>query len=337
MVDCGNSSDPNALTTDKCNDMAGQLSFLKGPNQATDLETVVACAKNAASCVALNACFTTVNGSFTGGTIYVAPSPTGNDENNGTSPMAPKATLKAALSIAQAGSILKLASGTYRECLWLFGSVRIMGSYSSDFAAQSPEVMSTLIDAEGLHCQPIVVMSTVPESVVQLAGLTVTHGEANVSMGLRTDEGGGIYVTTGKLGLDHVTVSHNISADDGGGLAAYDGAQVTIVDSVFLDNNTTGNAGGGLTCGNATVDVERTNFESNSATLYGGGMNFWECTATVSDSRVTKNTTASSGGGIQFGGAPGNSSYSLGTTIFSENAPNAVVGTYTNLGGNSLL
>jgi hypothetical protein len=316
--------------------MASQLSFLNGPNQAADLDTVVACAKNAATCSDINACFATTDGSFSGKTIYVAPAPTGNDENTGTSPTTPKATLKAALSVAQVGSTVKLTSGTYQECLWLFRSVRLEGSYSSDFTTQSVDLMATLFDAAGLHCQPIVVMAPNPASTVELAGLTVTHGEATVSQGLRTDEGGGIYVTTGKLKLDHVTVSHSTAADDGGGLAAYDGAQVTIVNSIFQDNTTTGPAGGGLTCGNATFDIQRTRFESNSASLYGGGMNFWECSATVTDCNLTKNTTASNGGGIQFGGAPANVSYSVGTTTFSENTPNAMTGNYTNLGGNNL-
>jgi len=333
MAACGDTNDPNAMTWERCTGLTSQTAFFQGPHQASDLEPLFACASLATNCTELRACFSTPDGSFAGPVIYVAPPPLGDDDSSGLAPASPKATLRSALAIAQASSTIRLAAGTYAECLWLFRAIRLEGSFSLDFATRTIEDMSAIIDTEGLDCQPIAVMSGFPNLDFQFIGLTATNGRSTATDPPRTDEGGAIYVSNGNALLDHVKVSHSFATDDGGGLAAYNGAHVTIIDSVIESNSTAGNAGAGLTCGGATFEIQRSQFIGNHGGEYGGAMNFWDCTATITSSSVVSNTTGTAGGGIMFGGS-GQSTYALGTTTFSENSPNAGVGAYADLGGN---
>src|SRR5262245_52740058 len=124
-----------------------------------------------------------------------------------------------------------------------------------------------------------------------LAGLTITHGQA--------EDGGGIY-NAGALTVDHCTLSANQAVGGeggharGGGIFNAAGAVLTVTRSVLSNNQAVGGDGGpGVTGGEGA----------------GGGIYNLDATLTVSHSTFTGNqavggnNSAGAGGGIGNGGA----------------------------------
>ena len=101
-------------------------------------------------------------------TLYVAPPPLGDDGNPGTDPGAPLATVQAAADLAQAGDLISIAPGIYRE--------------------------EVTVPTSGSAAQPIVFRGSAPGAILDGADATIAAG---VSW---SAAGGGVYAH-GPLGF----------------------------------------------------------------------------------------------------------------------------------------
>jgi predicted outer membrane repeat protein len=131
-------------------------------------------------------------------------------------------------------------------------------------------------------------------AIYNVGRLTVT--DSSFSGNGVADGAGGAIVNTGTLEVTHSTISGNRSffgSVDGGGIYNGSSGRLTVTDSSFSGNNVSGDGGGIVNDGTATVT--KSIFSSNRS-RGGGGIANWG-TLAVTDSTFSLNT-APQGGGI---------------------------------------
>ena len=166
-------------------------------------------------------------------------------------------------------------------------------------------------------------VSTLPQSVVTLSGLTITGGstrlggggdgggilssggslivEDSIVLGNQVDDsGGGIYGESGSVTITDSFISGNrsnsfVNFGGGGGVGARF-ANLTIVDSSVTGNYTTGN-GGGVHSRNGNITVTNSTISENTSRNYGGGIDSPAGNVTITGSTVSGNTAQVAGGG----------------------------------------
>ncbi|MBI4732327.1 MAG: sortase [Chloroflexi bacterium] len=171
---------------------------------------------------------------------------------------------------------------------------------------------------------------------VNISGVTVRNG----SVAGATD-GGGLYNDGGTLTITNSTFSGNsTSGGNGGGLFNFFGS-TTMNNSTFSSNSASdpsfgggGNGGGLFNTGNLTVT--NSTFSGNSASdpSFGGGGIYSDFgTVTISNSTFSSNTTAGSGGGLlnTF-----DSSSTITNSTFSGNGASASNGGGSRQGGGTV-
>ncbi|MCY2991124.1 MAG: FG-GAP-like repeat-containing protein [Planctomycetota bacterium] len=202
-----------------------------------------------------------------------------------------KHTLRAAImeTNAHAGpDTIVLAAGTY--------ALSIPGTFEDAAATGDLDVTGELtilgagadltsIDARQLDR----VFEVRPNAKLTLSGLTVTGGRVEPS--LQTGSGGGI-LNFGNLTVNRAVIANNL-AQNGGGIANYETAPLTLVDSTLLQNTAT-DYGGGISGGAGTTSIRGSTFTGNSA-YAGGGIAAMHGTIQTS---TFSNNTAEGGGGI---------------------------------------
>jgi hypothetical protein len=141
--------------------------------------------------------------------------------------------------------------------------------------------------------------------------------------------GGGIFNQQGKLTVSGAALLQNAAGFDGGGIANVGGA-VTVSNS-NLSFNTALN-GGGIYNDLGTLVVTKSLLNVNAAKLLGGGIANNRGAVTVTGSDLQFNTALNGGGIDNFLG-----SLQVGTSLFKKNVPNAILGAWTNLGGNTFV
>jgi hypothetical protein len=193
-------------------------------------------------------------------------------------------------------------------------------------------------------------------ATVRIAGLTITHGQA--------DHGGAILDEAGaSVTLSQVTLSNNQATDGLGGGALFNdrGASLTVTGSSLANNTattattfdpTTGGRGGGAIFNNfgASLSVAVSNLSGNQAITtegsdaIGGAIYNLGGTATLTDSTLAQNQASGSGSSSFIGGSVGGAvENSLGATLavnhcsFTGNqvitAGSTVLGAYFASGG----
>lgn len=203
------------------------------------------------------------------------------------------------------------------------------------------------------------VFRVAPSTVVNLSGLTITNGYANVS---GNDDGGGIFNDHATLTLSNCIVTRNVSGDRGGGIysdgsssgsatlsvvgsiiaanASYYGGgifnntsssgsgMVTVVASTIRSNTAVGSGGGlfnqGAAFGNAPLAVIASTLHGNSA-MYGGGIyndgvNSGNAMLTLTNCTLSTNTVSTNGGGIYNNGNTGTATCALWACTLSGNS-----------------
>ena len=134
---------------------------------------------------------------------------------------------------------------------------------------------------------------------VSLSGMTVRNGRVEPPV---SPIGGGIVVrTNGSLDLTECAVEGN-RANHGGGLNAFPGATVSIVDSLFRGNRaedpTHKLADGGAISNRGELDIEGSTFSGNSADRYGGAIDSTSGDLSLRNSTVSGNRAGLLAGGI---------------------------------------
>ena len=110
--------------------------------------------------------------------------------------------------------------------------------------------------------------------------------------------GGGIFMNSGSLALNLVTVQNNTAASHGGGIFANNSA-VTLTQSSILSNASGGSGGGLYAVGVQPVNVNESTIGNNSAAKYGGGA-YINANFSSTNSTYSGNTAGGYGGGIYF-------------------------------------
>jgi hypothetical protein len=235
--------------------------------------------------------------------LYVAPSPLGNDSNDGTNALTPFKTMTKALGVASDGTRIHVAAGTYAtnsgEAFPLTVSgksgVKILGAGAGN----------TVLDAVGAGAR-VLGLSAAHNTV--LDGLTLKRGVANGGGGLRIENslnvvlsgcvvesntctaasvtGPGIYAASDtSVTLSNCVVRGNTGDDPGAGThwaqggGIYSLGTLTLRDSTVMQNAITaadawagGGFGGGLYFGGSTLILRNVLVANNNATHTGDGL-----------------------------------------------------------------
>jgi hypothetical protein len=174
--------------------------------------------------------------------IYVVPAPTGNDGNTGTNPAAPLATITKALSLAQNGTRIHVASGTYSGGSETF-PLTISGKANVQLLGAGRE--TTVINASGRGR----VLTLYNAANARVEGLTLTGGViTNKSV---NSYGGGVFVDQcGSVSIASCAIISN------------------RVEAVSPANHVMG-YGGGIYLGNASLTVSNCVISNNTAVSRG--------------------------------------------------------------------
>jgi predicted outer membrane repeat protein len=297
------------------------------PSPATVLmsDRISTC-KSASTCDALWTCY----GAGTLSQVYV--SPTGNDANDGASPSTAKQTINAGIAVTQAGGTLRIATGTYPENVLISRSVTIQGGYDATFATLDPVATPVVIDGRGLDATLTAFIATAPKQL-SLKGLKIINGLASGGLGYN---GGGLRIASSltQVTIADCTFSGN-HAEGYGGALAVSNSVLTVSATTIESNRNDGSFGGGIFINGVTATLTSLTLHNNHSAYWGGGLFVWNSGATIKGCTITENQAGQDGGGI-FISSSGIGNTSIQNSTLSGNTPNAVKGTYTNLGGNTV-
>ncbi len=267
-----------------------------------------------------------------------------NDDANGAATGAnwPDAftELQSALSVAQPGDQVWVASGVYRpdfdvstglhsdnrsasfelhEGVALYGGFAGVEILLEDRAGLFDQTILTgEIGAEGNQADNSyhVVTGSGADASAVLDGFTITAGRAN---GLSPDDrGAGMYNDNGSLTVVHCHFSNNRAEADGGGMFNTNGSLPLLTECTFSNNSA--EAGGGMYNNISQPTVSDCTFRGNTAfTFHGGGMYNSNSSPKVSRCTFIANIAYNDGGGMfNLGGGP-----TITDCTFIENVVNA--------------
>ena len=165
-------------------------------------------------------------------------------------------TVQAAVNAAAPGHIIQVAEGGYATggtVAVITKPLGIIGGFSADFTLHEPPTRTTVFDGQ----QGGSVVSIITATEVTLQHLTIIQGDGtgNTCDGGSGGCGGGVYVYSTTLHLEHCVIANNVGSDagtgKGGGVYVFDpvGTQPTadIHDCIFEGNtaSTDGPGSGG--------------------------------------------------------------------------------------------
>ena len=145
---------------------------------------------------------------YASATIYYV-SPSGNDNNNGTSWSSAKATISAAITASKSGDEVRVAAGTYNEAITGKNGVSIHGGYNPSTDARDIDALRSIVDATGQN-KPALKFAAC-SSITYVDGLVLQNAE-------HTTNGGGANIGANVV-LDHCTI-RNCKGAAGGGIYA---------------------------------------------------------------------------------------------------------------------
>ena len=241
-------------------------------------------------------------------------------------------TIQGCIDASLDGDICLVGPGIYPENLIITKGITLR---STDGAA------STIID--GTNSGRVVHVLGEQNNTLSgavLDGFTITNGTAPDGLG------GGIYIQLAETLIIDCEIMGN-SALSGGGIAAYNKADMRIVDSSVTGNTATGklNSGIELNCiapiysftleggGGITIDcssfgrIARSTISGNSAIGNGGGIRTSVSLVSNNFSFVTGNISLASGGGI----ASVDTDYIFNTNVVANNSANIGGGIYADV------
>jgi len=216
----------------------------------------------------------------------------GSDNNNCKSPQHACKTISNALSLTLPGDSIFVAPAIYRETLFIYFNLEIIGSGAN----------TTIVDVRGLNNQ-VVVVGSEPKVQVKLSGMTFRNGAGQ-------EDGGGIYNCFGTLTvLDSVVTGNKISSGHGSfgyGAGIYNcpSSTLTLINTTISNNSA---LIGGAICNGGTLTIMNSTFSGNVARQHEGGGIANYGTLTITNSTFSGNVARRSllgslAGGILNGG-----------------------------------
>ena len=141
-------------------------------------------------------------------------------------------------------------------------------------------------------------------AVYTASGQTLTIVDSTFEANSASHWGGAIIVTGyGYTELEGVVVSDNVAGDDGGGAYVAGQEVLSVYESTFTGNQSTGGQGGGLWGYPYRLDLIDVSLTDNEAGAEGGGGWLYGWPGKVFRLTATGNTAAGDGGGVYFWGS----------------------------------
>jgi len=264
------------------------------------------------------------------GTVrYVAP----GGACGGASPC--YGSIQAAVDDAHEGDTVKVAQGVYTstafQVVYVTRGITITGGYTvTDWSNSYPLTRPTVLDAEDVPRRRGVFVHCTSAATVTLEGLTIQRGYA------QNADGGGVYISAGRVVLRNSRVLSSTTGLSGGGVAV-SGGTVVIRDSIVRGNSASV-SGGGVFVSDGTVTLVGSTIEGNWAIYNGGGVYVSGGAVTLSGSTVRDNPFSYSGGGVSVSGGTVTMN---GNTLEGNSALNSgggvhVYGGAVTIGGNTI-
>lgn len=220
----------------------------------------------------------------------VRVSPSGNDNQDGSSWLLAKQTVQAGLNAASAlGGEVWVQAGMYYERIELRAFAHAYGGFAGDENVRAERDWANNVTT--LHGQgggSVVKVSDLPSGTCTLDGFTITHGSAA--------NGGGMYVSAASPTIENNTFTGNSANSNGGGLYLSK-ASPRLANNMIVAN-TAASYGGGLhlAIGSAPLAVNNT-IAGNHASS-GGGLYLASCSPAIVSNAIMANTASFNGGGL---------------------------------------
>ena len=112
----------------------------------------------------------------------------------------------------------------------------------------------------------------------------------------KADMGGAIFVKSGTVRLQHVTIESNV-AKVGGGLCAVEGSDVQVT-HCNISSNVCQQQGGGVFCDKVRLSIVSSTLRDNSAASDGGGVCSMDSILRIRDTDIRSNVAKTFGGGV---------------------------------------
>ena len=221
-------------------------------------------------------------------------------------------TIQNAIDAAQAGDVVKVATGTYQENVIMKEGVPLQGGYSPDFLMRDISLYVTTID--GGKNGSTVLFENISSGLIE--GFTITNGYAERGAGIyclqsspkiehntikgnhATDEGGGIRCYKSNPTISHNIISGNKAEEQGGGILLYQSSPT--ISNNTITNNKAGGDGGGIECyDQSNPTVSNNTITGNAAGAAGGGILCYGSSPEISNNTITDNKADGDGGGIE--------------------------------------
>jgi parallel beta-helix repeat protein/predicted outer membrane repeat protein len=220
--------------------------------------------------------------------VIVRVSPDGDDANDGSSWVAAKRTVQAAVDAASAlGGEVWVKAGIYPERITLRLFAHVHGGFSGTEETRGQrDFRSNVTILDGQKAGSVV---TVPAGyrVSTIDGLTIRNGNAV--------EGGGICCAGSSPMIANDTIIGN-TASSGGGIYCAPSSSAMIANNTITGN--TAATGGGICCSSSSPTIANNTVSSNAASQ-GGGIYCYSRSPTITNTIVAFNSS-----GIFISGSP---------------------------------
>ncbi len=200
-------------------------------------------------------------------------------------------TLPAALTAAQPGDQIWVASGTYVGNFTLALGVEMYGGFDGTetlLEQRDWTAHETILD--GNQTGSVVAGPAGATEATRIDGFTITGGSAG--------SGGGLYLLSCSPTVTNNAIKGNVGV--GGGGLKLSNSNATIANNEITGNTAT-HSGGGLAIGGSAPIIANNTITGNAAlNFHGGGVSCVDSAPTITGNLITENSAAWYGGGLSL-------------------------------------
>lgn len=238
------------------------------------------------------------------------------------------ATIQAAIEAAPPGSVIRIASGVYRDLhdrprygtpgdeavtqvVYITKPLTLQGGYQAPAFREPPDpiinptVLNAGSDGRGVYILGATGPITVIIDGLQVTGGVAAHGE---QLSGNQDYGGGLYVVSATLTLQNSRIVSNTAGTGGAGIYLYQ-STATLQNNEIERNQVTGMAalnccsGGGINSSQSNLTLLGNRIAANSAELT-GGVDHSGGALLMANNLISANVGTEAAGGVRVIAAP---------------------------------